>query len=151
MKTNITSYWADFFGLSVDAFPSVGIHVLPHRELDGYHGAWIFRHAQCWLISVPPDMVDRTQARLHKLPDRDPDLFHESAIQSLFGDIFERKIGPAFQGYFDEESELGEISDKTIVLDRNMHRLALHKLAKSGDPLGWSHSGTEKKQSFLFC
>lgn len=54
---NIDNYWASFFGLSIADFTKSGLKVVPHVQLQNYNGAWLFKHNQSGIISVPANRI----------------------------------------------------------------------------------------------
>jgi RimJ/RimL family protein N-acetyltransferase len=99
----VDRYWAEFFGLAPDQFLQPGIRVVPHaslgdsHSLSNYHGAWLFRHGETGVLSVPPDQVEAVAARAASLtPDALPT---PETAEALFRERIERLVGPAYQGY----------------------------------------------------
>ncbi|MGV3723817.1 MAG: GNAT family N-acetyltransferase [Actinomycetota bacterium] len=88
-------FWSRFLGLTPEALLTPAVSVVPHAELAGYHGAWIFDYGTARVVSVPEALVDELRmpaAALERAMDA------SQAAQALFGDRIERLIGPAYHG-----------------------------------------------------
>ncbi|NRB51916.1 MAG: GNAT family N-acetyltransferase [Saprospiraceae bacterium] len=149
--THITTYWANFFGIPPTAFHQMGCRVLPHRQLAGFQGAWLYRRDNNIILSVPKEEVFSLQKLVDKHPPTNKTLFSSTYIEYLFGSRVSKLIGPAFQGYY--QANLGKsasIPDPVLRLDLEQHHETIETLSQSGDPIGWDHSGVFKKDSILY-
>ncbi|MBX2877182.1 MAG: GNAT family N-acetyltransferase [Saprospiraceae bacterium] len=150
-QTNITTYWANFFGIPPSAFDQTGCRVLPHRHLAGFQGAWLYRRDNNIILSVPQEEVSSVQKLVGQHPPTDKTLFSSSYIEYLFGNRVSKLIGPAFQGYYQAKSELLATNlDSVLRLDFEQHQDAVKALSQSGDSMGWDHSGVFKQNSILY-
>ena len=146
----IDRYWSDFFGVEKDDIRSTGIMVVPHNYLAGYQGAWIFKHNERILISVPPQMEKEISNRIVALePDLD-NMFSQEFINHLFGNTIQKVIGPTYQGFFDQLEFMFPISNKVVKLSYAEHYELIHSLSRSGDVEGWSYSGVNKINDGIF-
>ncbi len=150
-QTHITTYWANFFGIPPTAFHQSGCRVLPHRQLAGFQGAWLYRRNNNIILSVPQEEVSLLAALVHQHPPTDKTLFSAPYIEYLFKDRVNKIIGPAFQGYYQALSGDPEEGPESVLrLDFAQHQETIKSLSQSGDPIGWDHSGVFKEKSILY-
>lgn len=130
---------------------AVGLHVLPHQQLAGFQGAWLFRRNKCFILSVPPEEVDDLKALVKKKPPTVSTLFTPAYRKYLFGDQIQKVIGPVFQGFYQatpgEVASLSKLVRRLNVEEQQENILAL---SNSGDPIGWNNSGVFKPESILY-
>lgn len=137
----VHAYWSAFFGLSTSEFLNTEPKVVPHAGLQGYSGAWLFRHGDSFLISVPPEYVEHVRASLND------DLTDEDFI-GLFGGSAKKVIGPAYQGYL-EPGEFRPSSIPARVLSAD-DSVALKTLEEACSPDDWSHGGMDTAPDPVF-
>ena len=141
----IDEHWAAFFGLSVADFMMSEPKVVPHAQLQGYQGAWLFRRGSPFVISVPPDLVEKIDGELQR---QSQGTITDQDFVALFGEKVDKVIGPAYQGYL-EESDFRPITSSARLLlpaDDN----ALRKLAAACDAEEWEHSDIQIGQHHNF-
>ena len=140
-------YWSNFFGLKPEEFLTPGIFVVPHARLANFSGAWVYRHKQTIVLSVPPGWVDLLLKKVTKI---NIDRIHSpQTTEYLFGDAIQRTVGPAYQGY----AELKDFQPQPSSLVRLLSdedNSDLEELADSGDPTGWRDGGSDRKKDFCF-
>ena len=95
--TAIDEYWAGFFGVPTAVLGDAGRHVVPHKGLTDYHGAWVFTHLQTVIVSVPRTLLDRVRHALDRGPW--PQLAEEPEWRRIFGVPVAKVIGPAYDGF----------------------------------------------------
>lgn len=150
-QTNITNYWANFFGIAPTAFHQTGCRVLPHQHLAGFQGAWLYRRQDNIIFSVPPAEVPLILRLVEQRPPTVETLFTPSYIDYLFGERVNKIIGPAFQGFYQVAAgAVPSLSQTVERLDFEQHQEIIHRLSQSGDPLGWNHSGVYNHKSILY-
>lgn len=149
--THITTYWANFFGIPPTAFHQMGCRVLPHRQLAGFQGAWLYRRDRNIILSVPEEEVSRVESLVVQRPPSSQTLFSSAYIEYLFKNRIKKIIGPAFQGYYQAApEETATIPNAVLRLDFAQHQETIKTLSQSGDPIGWDHSGVFKEQSIIY-
>src|SRR4051812_7664583 len=95
--TAIDQYWAGFFGVPTAVLSEAGRHVVPHKGLTDYNGAWVFTHAQTIIVSVPPTLLEGVGHALDRGPW--PKLEEEPEGRRVFGVPVPKVIGPAYDGF----------------------------------------------------
>lgn len=149
--SHITRYWANFFGISPSEFHQAGCRVVPHQQLAGFRGAWLYRRGSNIILSVPEESVSLMQKLVGRNPPTGKTLFSAAYIDYLFKDKVNKVIGPAFQGFYQAiPGDLPKSSKAVQRLDFEEHQETIQELSQSGDPTGWDHSGVYKQGSILY-
>lgn len=149
--SHITHYWANFFGIPPAEFHQTACRVLPHQQLAGFQGAWLYRRDHNIILSVPRKEVSAIRKLVSKHPPTDETVFSLAYIEYLFGNRVNKLIGPAFQGFYQAQpGESATIPDAVLRLDFEEHHETIEALSQSGDSLGWNHSGVFKPNSILY-
>lgn len=146
----IDNYWCDFFGIKRDEIRRTGVIVVPHHYLDGYNGAWIFKHKKKVIISVKPIMVKQIKDKIEPLKPEIENIFSKGYINYLFGNAVEEIIGPTYQGYFDDTEITIPISKKVVKISYEDQHELIDNLSRSGDQEGWLHSGVDKNNDGIY-
>lgn len=131
----IDEHWATFFGLSVGDFMMSEPKVVSHVQLQGYQGAWLFRRGSSFVISVPPDLVEKINGELQRQPQG---TITDQDFVALFGETVDKIIGPAYQGYLEKSDFRPIISSARLLLPSDDD--ALRELAAACDAEEWEHS-----------
>lgn len=130
---------------------AVGLYVVPHQQLAGFQGAWLFRRNESFILSVPPEEVDDVEALVKKKPPTVSTLFTPAYRKYLFEDRVQKVIGPAFQGFYQAApGEAVNISKLVRRLNHEEHQESILALSHSDDPTGWNNSGVFKPNSILY-
>jgi GNAT superfamily N-acetyltransferase len=90
-------FWANFFGVPASDLNLSGISIVEHVGLAGYRGIWFFKHQDRLIVSAPAGWLAYLSANLKGVPEYQV-LRDESFLKKLFGQHFERSIGPAYHG-----------------------------------------------------
>jgi ribosomal protein S18 acetylase RimI-like enzyme len=141
----IDEYWASFFGLSVTDFMKSKAKVVPHAQLQGYQGAWLFRRGASFVISAPPDLVEKIKKEVQHPSET---TLADQTFVALFGDRVDKVIGPAYQGYLEEPDFLSVASSARLLSSADDN--ALHELAADCDVEDWEHSDIQIGQHSNF-
>ena len=137
------AFWADYLGVEASAWNAPGLSIRAHAGLLGYRGVWIFRRRQHTVVSSPIGWVAHLE---RKLSGGDASsLFDESFLKDLFGDDFERVIGPAFQGCLDPN----RFSYITASEVRPVTRDDQQRFRMQCTPADVENSGIDKVQDYL--
>ena len=141
-------FWASFFGLPPADFLAAGVQVVPHHELKGYEGAWLFRRngvSSC-IISVPPRLVEPVRTAVASRNAED--LFCRETATGLFGSQGARVIGPAYQGFVEEENFLPAAGRARALGSQDA--AALRRLADACGQEAWDDAGIAPGQPNTF-
>ena len=96
-RSHYDRFWADYLGVSTAELNTSGTSVAEHVGLRGYSGVWCFRRNHRLVISAPTEVVPHIRRHVESF---DAANFSAAAFyEDLFGERFERLIGPAFQGW----------------------------------------------------
>jgi ribosomal protein S18 acetylase RimI-like enzyme len=90
-------FWAEYLGVKPSDWSVPGVSVNAHVGLEGYRGVWFFRRRNRLVVSAPDGWVPHISRYLANLSQYDR-VAEEAPLRELFGDDFDRRIGPAFQG-----------------------------------------------------
>jgi GNAT superfamily N-acetyltransferase len=131
----IDEHWAAFFGLSVADFMMSEPRVVPHAQLQGYEGAWLFRRGSSFVISVPPDLVEKVDGELQRASQG---TITDQDFVALFGERVDKVIGPAYQGYLEKSDFRPVTSSARLLLPVDDD--ALRKLEAACDAAEWEYS-----------
>ena len=138
-------YWCDFFGLSPKELRKPGFRVVPHKGLDDYNGAWIFKIDQSVIISVPDSIKSSVEKKVIACENSDDVLCTEFA-EKIFQNIenIERTIGPCYQGYCTAESSI-EFEKQNIRLIAPSEYSLLEKMQQVSDEEAFDHSSISQE------
>jgi GNAT superfamily N-acetyltransferase len=131
----IDEHWAAFFGLSITDFMMSELMVVPHAQLQGYQGAWLFRRGSSFIISVPPDLVKKVSRELQRQPQS---IVTDQDFVALFGETVDQIIGPAYQGYVEKSDFRPITSSARLLLPEEDN--ALRELSAECGAEEWEHS-----------
>jgi GNAT superfamily N-acetyltransferase len=99
---DIDSFWSGFFGVDARALSEPGVVVVPHAALAGYAGLWFFVRGEACIVSAPPEWCGPVAQALRE--QGLDSLLCEDGLRALFGDAFERTVGPAFHAWLAPEA-----------------------------------------------
>jgi GNAT superfamily N-acetyltransferase len=136
-------FWAGFFGIPASDLNSAGVSVVAHVKLAGYCGAWFFRHDDRLIVSAPEGWLAYLRENL------EPDLvMDKSFLKKLFGQHFERSIGPAFHGSLEPADFRPVFSSSVRALsDRDLQARVVFE--KECGLEAWDDSGLDATTQFL--
>jgi GNAT superfamily N-acetyltransferase len=143
MSERHDQFWADFFGVPVSDWNTAGISIVTHAKLAGYCGVWFFKHFDRLIVSAPEGWLEHLREKL------EPNLvMDESFLQRLFGQQFERSIGPAYHGSL-ELADFRPIfsSDVRALSDRDAKTRAVFE--KECGFEAWGDSGLDEATQYL--
>jgi len=149
-NNNIEQYWSNYFGITTAIINTPGITVVPHQALKGFVGAWIFKREEHLLFSVPPALVGTIKQKLSTKPPELANVFSTEYLYYLFDSQIERIIGPVFQGYYDAHQMVGGVAKAVRPLNYERDQKQIDHLSKSGDGIGWDHSGIAPDNAALY-
>jgi GNAT superfamily N-acetyltransferase len=95
-------FWAEYLGVDPSDWSRPGLSVNAHAGLKGYRGVWFFTRCERTVVSAPTGWVGYLQRCLDTRSWHDVAI-EESQTRAIFGDAFDRHIGPAFQGSLDPD------------------------------------------------
>jgi GNAT superfamily N-acetyltransferase len=90
-------FWAEYLGVKPSDWGVPGVSVNAHVGLKGYRGVWFFSRRDRLVVSAPNGWVPHISQYLANLSQYDK-VAEEAPLRELFGDDFDRRIGPALQG-----------------------------------------------------
>lgn len=144
---DVDSYWSEFFGVEHLSKLTDPILVLPHRDLQGFRGAWIFKKQKQFIFSVPQAELDWVKEYVQRNQTSD---FHAlNVVQKLFGNRIERIVGPAFQGFMGPGDSLEFLADIQVI-DFESQAADLQALASSAPDDEWSNSSIDRHPKNIF-
>ena len=97
MTERYDRFWAEYLGVSPGDLNQPGVSIVAHVGLQGYGGVWCFRRRDRTVVSAPPGWIPYLQSRF--VDAEHERLMDESLLRTVFGDDFDRVVGPAYQGY----------------------------------------------------
>ena len=147
MSKTVTQYWADFFGLTIEDLGTDNVFIVPHKELIGYQGAWIFRHERTNIISVPDYLLESIKQAQPQI-GRDQ-LFDTVYLNSLFDSRVERFIGPAYQGCLNFD-DFVSVSNQCIHKATPSDSSRIAQLALACGQAEWEHSSIDVQDEHIF-
>ena len=95
----LEKFWSDAIGHPVDDLQKENVRVVPHGDLAGYEGAIAFKKNNSCLISVPQQLVEDITAEVLKSNSKKS--IDVAYLETIFGDMVERSVGPAWIGKID--------------------------------------------------
>jgi len=131
----VDEFWAAFFGLAGAVFLDAEPKVVPHAGLQGYQGAWLFRHHSSYIASVPPHWLEVVQSSMRC---NSPSALTDKDFVAIFGDAVDKTIGPAYQGYLEKENFRSSASSARLLSPQDAG--ALRDLSAACDADEWEHS-----------
>jgi GNAT superfamily N-acetyltransferase len=136
------AYWARFLGIAPDRLRPAEPLVVPHAaELADYSGAYLHAFDDAApVISVPPRMLSSDGERIAETACGD--WADGGRWASLFGEMFDRAVGPAAVRYADRET-LRPISADGVRLLGAEDAGAVDALRRACTPTEWDHGGSE--------
>ncbi len=90
---SVEEFWEDFLGTRL----APGTRVVPHAGLAGYAGVWFFVRDQCCVVSAPAHWCAPLEAALERATL--DSLMSPEGFEAVFGDAFDRTIGPSWLGW----------------------------------------------------
>jgi GNAT superfamily N-acetyltransferase len=143
MSERHDQFWANFFGIPASDLNSAGVSVVIHAKLAGYCGVWFFKHDDRLIVSAPEGWLAHLNEKL------EPDLvMNESFLKKLFGQYFERSIGPAFHGSLEPADFRSVFSNSVRALsDHDFEARAVFE--KECGLEAWDDSGLDEATQFL--
>ena len=140
-------FWASFFGLKPFKLKIAGVSIVAHAKLAGYCGVWFFKHANRLIVSAPEGWLAHLNEKLEDVPEHQLFL-DESFLKKLFGQHFERCIGPAYHGSL-ESVDFRPVTSgnvRALVAGDSAARAAFQKEC---GPETWDDSGLDAATQFL--
>jgi GNAT superfamily N-acetyltransferase len=135
-------FWAEYLGVDPSDWRRPGVSVNAHVGLKGYRGVWFFMRGERLVVSAPAGWVEYVRQHLATAGWQHLEI-EESLTRAIFGDAFDRHIGPAFQGSLDTDqfrpSGSGDVRPLTAV-----DTAAVEAFASDCRDAGWNQSGLEE-------
>jgi len=117
MSEGYDQFWAGYLGVETSAWSVPGVSVNGHVGLRGYRGVWFFLRHKRLVVSAPDGWVPHIRKYFPSALPFD-NATEEAPLRELFGDHFERRIGPAFQGSLRREDfvpiKAGNVRQPTV-------------------------------------
>jgi GNAT superfamily N-acetyltransferase len=138
-RSRLDEFFAGNFEVAVAELSHERVLVRAHpRIFEGYAGAYLLRNRHGYLLCVPPEWLDRTNAAVGA---REPaSLFNVEALTAIFGAAVDVPVGPATISYADETDFAPTDSMGARLLDQTDAE-ALIRLRDACDPIEWDHGG----------
>src|SRR5688500_11203495 len=95
--THYDHFWIHYLGVTQSGWDSPAVSVSAHVGLEGYRGVWFFIRKERLVISAPHQWVRHIRQSL-PIVELHATNIEVSKLQLLFGESFDRCIGPVFQG-----------------------------------------------------
>jgi GNAT superfamily N-acetyltransferase len=140
----VVAYWAEHFGLPAAVFAEPGLHIVPHAGLAGWDGGWAFRRGETWILSVPPDRVERLRAKKIERGS----LHDADALRDCLAAPGAPVIGPAWWGCLSPGGLRAAPGDVRRLDEAD--REALLTLRAAVGEEDWSVSGVEREAMATF-
>ncbi|MCC5801178.1 GNAT family N-acetyltransferase [Rossellomorea vietnamensis] len=146
MTYRVYANWAKFLGCDYSELLVPNVKVLHHsKSLDGYNGIYAFSNEISCIISTPPKYVSVLgKAVMNLRPDA---VFDTEWLGQLLNGKHTKIIGPAFQGYVEDDSLLQASSSSVIEYKSEHHRTLLEELRESCSEIEWQHSSIDEQKS----
>ncbi len=142
----VSAYWAARFGCPVQLLSGPEITAVAHSALARWHGGYLFRHGNACILSVPESYLDAARAAAAGCAHSE--VFSIDFARSLFGEMVDRIIGPAWLGYADA-SDFHPVETLRVRRLTAEDRSALVRFAaECGD--AWQDSGIDIDRSLVF-
>ncbi len=93
MALPVDRFWQAYLGTALRP----GIQVVPHASLAGYDGVWFFVHGDCTVVSAPSAWCEVLAEAVARTPI--DALISEPGLRDIFGDAYDRSIGPSWLGW----------------------------------------------------
>jgi GNAT superfamily N-acetyltransferase len=116
MTEQYDQFWAEYLGVKFSDWGVPGVSVNAHVGLAGFRGVWFFMRRERLAVSAPEGWLAHINQYVTNLTSYEKTV-EEAALRELFGEDFDRRIGPAFQGALTPEGFLP-------VRSTNVRRLA---------------------------
>jgi RimJ/RimL family protein N-acetyltransferase len=139
-------FWAEYLGITPAEFNQPGLSIAAHVGLQGYRGIWSFRRRDRTVISAPSGWIPHLQSRLPEIGQEH--LMDESVLREVFGDDFDRVVGPAYQGYLLPGLFRPSIAPHVRFLGPEDIALVEAFRVECG-PDAWEYAGFEEATSYL--
>lgn len=146
MIDRVYAHWTEFLGCDYSDLIVPNVKVLQHsKSLDGYNGIYTFSNGISCIISAPLKYVPVLGKAVRNLG---PAVVFDAEwlSQSLDGK-HANIIGPAFQGYIEDDSLLQTSSSSVIEYKSEHHRTLLEELRDSCSEIEWQHSSIDEEKS----
>jgi GNAT superfamily N-acetyltransferase len=138
-RAYLDAFFAENFEVSPDALSHERTLVRRHpRIYAGYAGAQFLRTPSGYLLTVPPDWVDRASRALHEASPVAS--FDVRALIEIFGNNVDVPIGPSIISYADESDFRPADTMHARLLAREDAE-AMIVFREACDPLEWNHGG----------
>jgi hypothetical protein len=135
-------FWAEYLGVKPSDWNVPGVSVNAHLGLAGYRGVWFFLRRERLAVSAPEGWLSHIHRYVTERTSYES-AAEEAALRELFGEEFDRRIGPAFQGALPPEGLLAVRSSNVRRLtERDAQAVGVFR-AESGDD-DRNTSGIEK-------
>jgi GNAT superfamily N-acetyltransferase len=132
-------FWAEYLGVDPSDWSRPGLCVNAHTGLKGYRGVWFFARGERMVISAPPGWVDYLRRYFAAAGWRHMAI-EESLTRTIFGDAFDRHIGPAFQGSLDPD-DFRPVASLEVRLPTADDSDVVDAFASECGEAGWDQSG----------
>ena len=149
-EERISTYWMNFFGIGKGELRKSRVIVVPHRHLEDYQGAWIFKRDNWIIISVQPKTVDQITNKTKRVEPKEVNVFSRPYLEYLFGKEIERIVGPVYQGYYDDTETVLQVSKEVREINFKEDQELITRLSKSGDEEGWLNSSINKNNKGMY-
>ena len=97
MTERYDQFWAEYLGIAPSLWSVPGVSVNAHVGLAGYRGVWFFLRQERLVVSAPEGWLSHIRKYIETLASYEK-AAEETPLRELFGEHFDRRIGPAFQG-----------------------------------------------------
>ncbi len=145
MTYQVNAHWAKFLGCDYSDLLVPNVKVLQHsKSLDGYNGIYAFSNGISCIISASPKYVTVLGETVRNLR---PDVVFDGEWlgQSINGN-YTKIIGPAFQGYVENDSLLQAPPSSVIEYKSEHHRTFLEEFRDSCSEIEWKHSSIDEEK-----
>jgi GNAT superfamily N-acetyltransferase len=142
MIDRVYAHWAEFLGCDYSDLLVPNVKVLQHsKSLDGYNGIYAFSNGISCIISAPSIYVPVLGEAVRKL--RPAVVFDAEWLGQSLDGKHAKIIGPAFQGYVEDDSLLQASSSSVIEYKSENHKTLLEELRDSCSEIEWQHSSID--------
>jgi GNAT superfamily N-acetyltransferase len=132
-------FWAAYLGVDSSDWSHPGLSVNAHAGLKGYRGVWFFTRCERTVVSAPAGWVGYLRRCLATGSWQDVAI-EESLTRAIFGEAFDRHIGPAFQGSLDPD-QFRPVASAEVRPPTADDSDAIAAFASDCRDAGWDQSG----------
>ena len=139
----IDSFWAEYFGCSIDTIRRPGLHVIRRTAKPrDQRGIFVLVNAQAYLISTPPESHDAVQQAVSAPGVATSALIETPFWAALLGSKLEQAVGPTWLAYADN-SDFYPADTSSVVQLKSADGHALEALKNACVKAEWENGNID--------